>query len=220
MNPWYHGYEEHVDLREDDRLAIQQIYGSREKIWGDNPRPRTRPPMMTTTTPRSYYPDKNPSDRDRDRQRQIEEKERQERERQRQIEYDLKRKEWERQQKKRLKEQQEREEKDRREKAWDEENERRRYNERTGPNTQPTRASTPTKPWHHNHNTHQKHNKNGPKKEKPDTCNTSYDAITIIRSELFIFRDRVSVKQIVSHMISIRINRSILLPTLVYVAHR
>lgn len=27
--------------------------------------------------------------------------------------------------------------------------------------------------------------------EKPETCNTSYDAISIIRGELFIFKDRV-----------------------------
>ncbi|XP_031640524.1 matrix metalloproteinase-2 isoform X2 [Contarinia nasturtii] len=197
MFPWYHGPQKYIELPEDDRLAIQQIYGSREKVWGtlDNPRPPQTTTSTTSTTPRSYYPDRDPSNRDRERER--DERERQEereraRERQRQ---EWQRREWERREREheqkekerrrqKEREQRERDEEERRrqEAEWERENERRRYQT----------TATPKKPWH-DHNHHPKYNKNGqnhPKKEKPDTCNTSYDAITIIRNELFIFKDR------------------------------
>lgn len=28
MFPWYHGYQMHTELPEDDRIAIQQLYGN------------------------------------------------------------------------------------------------------------------------------------------------------------------------------------------------
>lgn len=213
MFPWYHGYQMYKDLPEDDRIAIQQIYGSREKMWGDNPRPRipTTAKPTTTVTPRSYYPDRNPTDQDRDeRERQERERDRQRLERERERQHQ----EWERRQREQRekerrrqkeREQREREERERkRQNAWErdehERNERRHYDIR--PQIPPTRTTTtttitPNKSWHHHNNHHhQKFNKNNnhPKKEKPETCNTSYDAITIIRNELFIFKDRVSNK--------------------------
>lgn len=33
MFPWYHGYEANKELPEDDRLAIQTIYGKNFKIF-------------------------------------------------------------------------------------------------------------------------------------------------------------------------------------------
>lgn len=217
MFPWYHGYQKYKELPEDDRLAIQQIYGSRQKIWGDNPRPRVTPnasSTTTSTTPRSYYPDRNPTDRDRQRERDERERQEKERDRERQRlereqERERQRQEWERKEwerrasereqrekerrRQKEREQREREEQERRrqQSAWErDERERNEHHRYDGQNVPTTTAKT----WHH-HSHHPKYNKNGqnhPKKEKPDTCNTSYDAITIIRNELFIFKDRVS----------------------------
>lgn len=48
----------------------------------------------------------------------------------------------------------------------------------------------PEKPIYRHHSEHRP--THPPKRDdKPETCNTSYDAITIIRGELFIFKDRV-----------------------------
>lgn len=33
-----------------------------------------------------------------------------------------------------------------------------------------------------------------PRNDKPDKCDTSYDAISIIRREIFVFKGRVSIK--------------------------
>ncbi|CAH1404556.1 unnamed protein product [Nezara viridula] len=59
MYPWYQGFGS-IDLHEDDKLAIQQLYGVKEKQWGKNsgekpvhrwpPRPGVRPIPTTTTT--------------------------------------------------------------------------------------------------------------------------------------------------------------------------
>lgn len=55
------------------------------------------------------------------------------------------------------------------------------YPDRPRPYTSTTTTTTTQRPY-----------RRQPPTDKPETCNTSYDAITIIRGELFIFKDRVS----------------------------
>lgn len=87
MYPWYFGYQIYKKLPEDDRLAIEQIYGSRGKIWASI----TTTQSPKTTTLRSYYPDR-PAYDEKERERKIQERklqERQERKRERdRQEYD------------------------------------------------------------------------------------------------------------------------------------
>ncbi|XP_035896729.1 matrix metalloproteinase-2 isoform X2 [Anopheles stephensi] len=70
MFPWHHiSYRGKDTIPEDDRLGIQSIYGPRKKIYGKNPERHTPSTTTTTTTTtpappprpttRSYYPVKN-----------------------------------------------------------------------------------------------------------------------------------------------------------------
>lgn len=144
MFPWYHGYRGDDDLPEDDRLAIQTLYGVKDgaKQWGPNPRRHhfTQPTTRTTTTTyrpptRRYYPDRRTDDRwvtnyyPRNPGRP------------------------------------------------------RYYPEPTTTTTTTTQRSTTR--IHHRH-----HHNFIPSTEKPLSCDTSYDAITIIRGETFIFKGR------------------------------
>lgn len=62
MFPWYHGYQINGELPEDDQLAIQNLYGNKDKQWGPyNPRPITTTTTTTTLRPIRYYPEKQPT---------------------------------------------------------------------------------------------------------------------------------------------------------------
>lgn len=147
MFPWYHGYRGEDDLPEDDKLAIQTLYGVRngDKQWGPNPGVRrhhfTQPTTKSTTTTtwrppiRRYTPDRRAEDP-------------------RRTSNDYPR------------------------------NPRPRYYPSETTSTTTTSRPTTTRRPHHRHHNHQ------PDSHKPVTCDTSYDAITIIRGEVFIFKGR------------------------------
>lgn len=62
MYPWYQGYTVGSELPNDDRNAIQELYGAKVKGWATYnppPRPTTTTTTTTTTTPRTYYPIRN-----------------------------------------------------------------------------------------------------------------------------------------------------------------
>ncbi|XP_054090383.1 matrix metalloproteinase-2 isoform X2 [Zeugodacus cucurbitae] len=138
MYPWYRD-EVDINLPADDRNAIQQLYGSKEKTWGRfTPPTRPRPPLTTTTTTRRplvyrpQYPYNEPYDPHH-----------------------------------------------------------RNTHYRTRPTTtttttyRPPRTDSPPQPTR---SPYPRRQSTKPKKLKPDTCHTTYDAISIIRRELFIFR--------------------------------
>lgn len=158
MFAWYHSYNiDDNQLPEDDRLAIQELYGARTPVWGSyNPPARTAPPPTTssTTTMRPLIYTKFNT-----------------------REYNIN--------------------------AIC--NDRRYYYDprcRRPPTTTSTTSTTtstttttrrPTQPRtsfpRHRPPHHNPHIPRRGPKEKPDQCNMSYDAITIIRGELYIFKN-------------------------------
>ncbi|KAH8234399.1 hypothetical protein KR038_009110 [Drosophila bunnanda] len=204
MFPWYQSNEVDNKLPDDDRNGIQELYGSKEKTWG----PLKPPPTQSTTTTTSTtmrtltykpVPTRNPHrDWQREREREREqaarkraeqeraaqeraaqeraEQDQRHRERQRRLEWERERQNRERQLK------QEREQ-------WERERNRSRERLTTTTTARPTARPYPNG----GHRTQGSHHK--PRKPKPDSCMTYYDAISMIRGELFIFRGPVSTNR-------------------------
>lgn len=203
MFPWYHGYQSFDDLPKDDRVAIQQIYGGPERHPNSHHHASvTNATTISTTTttimPRAFYPDPTPKPRDFDR-RQQERLEQEWHQRQYEIERDR--------------------QKDNRYTTTLPYVPRRYPTRTTQPTSRlypakrpniphfPNRDSSgdwpryyPEKPVYH-HPTKSPTVRPTTKRTHrhryhiiPKTCNTSYDAITMIRGELFIFKDRVSTE--------------------------
>lgn len=198
MFPWYHGYTGGKDLPDDDKIAIQQIYGVKDglKQWGPNHhhnrhhhhrhRETTTTTTTTTTTEvpirryypeyprypyrgkdedttkRPYYPNYRPNDPRYDSRNDANTE---------------------------------------KPKITTEIYPRypqntpttsKYYTFRTPTKSIPTTASTKLPKQNKFHNRH--HNRNNPHQNdidvKPNTCDTSYDAITMIRGEIFIFRGK------------------------------
>lgn len=195
MFPWYQGYEVGSDLPDDDRTAIQELYGSKVKIWGSykpQPRPTTTSTTTTTTTttmrplvyyppnnyPNRYYPQNNPYpynpqnypvDRNNNRHHH-------------------------------------------------QQHHHRYYNtnnqpprtypsypeQRPTPTTTTTTTTTTTRRYRTQPpqrptpkpTKHRTVYPTKPRKLKPDNCMTSYDAISMIRRELFIFRGQVRKRKL------------------------
>ncbi|XP_037956211.1 matrix metalloproteinase-2 [Teleopsis dalmanni] len=159
MNPWYHGYENEITLPDDDRIAIQELYGSKEKTWGPFKPQRPRVPPTTTTTTTSttmrtliYYPDRRYPEHPRYPHN---------------PHY-----------------------------PYGDPNDPRRHHHHYNRNREPLTTTTtttyrprtyppprPPKPTQKRTYATAK-----PRKLKPDSCTTHYDAISMIRRELFIFR--------------------------------
>lgn len=193
MFPWHHvSYRGKDSIPEDDRLGIQGIYGPKKKTYGRNPERHTPPTTTTTTTTTPVPPRRPPTQRYYPRKDQdghpweglgpnhpsyprkttstttTTEIPR------RRVYYP-----------------------DKPRVAGTTYPTRRVYNEPSYPREpdteRPYHIPTPTKIHHqHHHHRHQTHvpPTRPPLPRVPHPCDTSYDAITLIRNELFIFKDR------------------------------
>lgn len=206
MFPWYHGYQKFENLPKDDWLAIQQLYGkhrdcpseksfgvnfvllldSGRKQWDDNPHRKTTTSTRATTTTTTTTTTRRPYETDR-RHNPHRHNTNTPTHRSKHYPHD---------------------------KPY---NPKRDYDHRVF--TERTDVDMPKRPYkpyyprfpatnpdptdypryypdrprpYSTTTTTQRPFRHHPHKDKPETCNTSYDAITIIRGELFIFKDRVS----------------------------
>lgn len=166
--------EERRHQEEERRRQLEERQRQEEERWRQEQERQEEENRRREIEHKSQW-ERNPSkERNRPRERQEMERRRQEQERQEQ----------ERQEQEDRRRERERD----RQLEW----ERRNRNGAREPVT-PTANTTPrptNKPYPTVHRQHHHHNK--PRKPKPDSCMTYYDAISIIRGELFIFRGPVS----------------------------
>lgn len=192
MFAWYQSYDPSQDLPEDDRLGIQTIYGSNAKQWGVNPARPQRPATTsttttTTTTPRPpptrvFYPERN------DPGREYPERKRPDHRNERRPHYHPRHNHTHQHHNPHHPHHHH---PSQRPKGQDEEDRRRIYTDRRRVYTErPTytnsvdRNDAPTRrPYRPSYNEDHE--------GMPDQCDTSYDAITIIRGQLFIFKNKV-----------------------------
>ncbi|XP_058984401.1 matrix metalloproteinase-2 [Musca domestica] len=198
MFPWYQGYTADRELPADDRNAIQELYGAKVKSWGTyhaQPRPTRTTTTTTTTTPRptrTYYtvrnyPNSNP------------------------YPYSPQRPNERHPYHNNNNNNNHHHNRNHHDPRYDHYTPRTYYPDyRTPPTTTTTTTTTTRRPYYmttpsttttrprpRHHPTHsyppqrtptKTHRPLKPRKPKPDSCATHYDAISIIRSELFIFR--------------------------------
>ncbi|XP_038107614.1 matrix metalloproteinase-2 isoform X2 [Culex quinquefasciatus] len=170
MFPWHHvSYRGKDSIPEDDRHGIQGIYGPKKKTYGHNPERHTTPTTTTTTTTTLPPPRRPPTHRYYPSKNQTGH-------------------------------------------PWQGLHPNNPYNPyKTTPTStttteiprrrvyypdkprpvgtdHPQHIPTPTKVHHHHHHNHPA--TRPPLPTRPNPCDTSYDAITLIRNELFIFKDR------------------------------
>lgn len=186
MFPYYKGYKPSFSLDYDDVMAMWELYIKR-KLDGDDEYFKST--TTTTTTPATYPDEDHQADAagdnegdgvdrrknggreeeeeeddfyEEDRKRREEEERRREEERKRQREEDEERKRWEEEIRKKEVEARRREEEERR--RWEEEEEESWVKRKEGDTTK----APPT---------------------LPNICHGSYDAVALLRQELFIFKD-------------------------------
>lgn len=192
MFPWHHiSYRGKDTIPEDDRLGIQGIYGPKKKTYGRNPERHIPTTTTTTTTTTPAPPRRPPTHRYYPRK-------------------DQNGHPWEGLDPKypsytrRTTTSSTTTEIPRRRVYYPDKPRgvgttyptRRPYQEQPYPREpdteRPTHIPTPTKVHHHHHHHHHTHHPvtRPALPPTPEPCNTNYDAITIIRNELFIFKDR------------------------------
>lgn len=193
MFPWYQSYDPKQDLPDDDRMGIQEIYGSNARQWGKNPynRPQTPPTTTTTTTTtttqrvpvtRVYYPERRYPETER-RNPETERHNPDPRDDRRHHHHHHHHPNHHHPNNRPPYHRPSPDEETRRRYNTDR---RRVYTERPTFTNSVDGNETPTRrPFKTNHE--------DDRNAKPDQCDTSYDAITIIRGQLFIFKNKVSI---------------------------
>lgn len=193
MFPWYQSYDPNQDLPEDDRMGIQEIYGSNSRQWGKNPYARPHPPPTTSTTTtttttmrtpatRVFYPERREPDRRVPDRRQPDPRD----DRRHHHHHHHHHHPHHNYPNTRTPYHRPNQDEERRRKYNSDR--RRVYTERPTYTNSIDSGETPTRRPN-------KHRTDEDNDGIPDQCDTSYDAISMIRGQLFIFKDKVGVKR-------------------------
>lgn len=196
MFPWYQSYDPTQDLPDDDRTGIQEIYGSTSRQWGKNPYARPQTPARTTTTtttttPRTppptrvFYPERRYPDRREPERRDPERREPDPRDERQHHHHHHHHHHPNHHYPNNRPPYHHRPNKDGGDSGRRYNSDRRRvYTERPTFTNSVDEEDSPTR---RPHSPRTEEDRNG----IPDKCDTSYDAITIIRGQLFIFKNKV-----------------------------